>query len=69
MPFGFGLMLVKKKSDNCVMAIGKNVGLDEHLLADHALRRIAAAVDLRADRLDDRAGRGRLAVRCRLMQA
>ena len=44
------------------MAIGEHVDMDLDLFADHALDRIAAAVHLRADRLDDDARRRRLAV-------
>jgi hypothetical protein len=40
-----------------VMSIGENVRLDHHLVADGALDRIAPAIDLRPDRLDDGARR------------
>jgi hypothetical protein len=49
--------------------IGKNVGLDQDLVADGALDRIAPAVDLRPDRLDDDARRRRPDLFARLIQA
>ena len=51
------------------MPVRKNVGLDQDLVAEDALRRIAAAVDLRADRFDDRPGRRGFRFLCRLRQA
>jgi hypothetical protein len=52
-----------------IMTIGENVGLDQHLVADRALDRIAPAVDRGPDRLDDRARRRRLYLFTRLIQA
>lgn len=62
-------MFIKKKSDNGIMAVGEHIGLDPELLADGALDGIAAAIDLRADRFDDRPGRRSFGACCRLMQA
>ena len=39
---------VEQLADDHVVPVGEHVGLDRDLLADHALDRIAAAVDLRA---------------------
>ena len=43
----------EKLGDDRVVAVGEDVGLDEHLVPDGALHRIAPAVDLGTDRLDD----------------
>ena len=43
----------EKLGDDCVVTVGEDVGLDKHLVADGALHRIAPAVDLGTDRLDD----------------
>jgi hypothetical protein len=51
------------------MPIREHVDVDLDLLADHALDRVAAAVDLRADRLDDDARRRRLQFFAGLIQA
>ena len=56
-PVLFLFVLEKQFNGDGVMAVGEHVGLDLDLFADHALDRIAAAVDLRADRLDDDARR------------
>jgi len=42
--------------------VGEDVGLDQHFVADGALDRIAPAVDLGTDRLDDDALRWGLAI-------
>jgi len=46
-------MLVEELRPDLIMAIGEDVDLDQHLLAERALRGVAPAVDLRAYRLDD----------------
>jgi hypothetical protein len=45
-------MLPHEYSNDRVMAVGEDVGVDFHLLAEDALDRIAAAVDLGPDRFD-----------------
>jgi hypothetical protein len=56
------------------MPIGEHVDVDLDLFSDHALDRVAAALDLRTDRLDDDAGRrlqflARLQFFARIIQA
>jgi len=51
------------------MPVGEDIGLDEHLVANGALYRITAAVDLRSDRLDDDTRRRRPDFFARLIQA
>ena len=51
------------------MTVSKDIRLDEDFVAEGALHRIAAAVDLRADRFDDRPGRRGLRFLFRLRQA
>ena len=62
-------MLIEKKGDDGIMAVGEHVGLDPDLVAERALDGEAPAIDLRADRFDDRPGRRSFGARCRLMQA
>jgi hypothetical protein len=62
-------MLEQKFCDHGVMPVGEDVGLDEHLVANGALYGIAAAVDLRPDRLDDDTRRRRPDFFARLIQA
>jgi hypothetical protein len=68
-PVSFCFMLEQKFCDHGVMPVGEDVGLDEHLVANGALYRIAAAVDLRPDRLDDDTRRRRPDFFARLIQA
>jgi len=51
-PFVVFLKSPKKMTNDLVVAVREHVGLDEHLLAERPLHRIAPAVDLRAHRLD-----------------
>ena len=46
-----------------------DIRLDEDFVAEGALRRVAAAVDFRADRFDDRPRRRGFRFLCRLRQA
>jgi hypothetical protein len=62
-------MLVKHLRDDGVVPVSEHVRLDENLVADGALDRVAAAVDLGPDRLDDDARRRRLDLVARLIQA
>jgi hypothetical protein len=56
-PAFFPGIAIKQLRYDRVMSIGEYVRLDHHLVADGALDRIAPAVDLRPDRLDDGAPR------------
>jgi hypothetical protein len=56
-PLGGTQAPIQKLGDDRVVAVGEDVGFDEQLVTDGALYRIAPAVDLRADRLDDDARR------------
>ena len=67
-PFSYS-SLIKQLRDNRVVAVGEDIGLNDDLVADGALDRIAAAVDLRPDRLDDGARRRRQDFFARLIQA
>ena len=60
---------IKQLRHNGVVAVGEDIGLDDDLVADGALDRIAAAVDLRPDRLDDGTRRRRQDFFARLIQA
>jgi len=51
------------------VAVGEDIRLDQHLVAERALDRVAPAVDLRPDRLDDDARRRRPDFFARLIQA
>jgi hypothetical protein len=62
-------MPVEKFCNYRVVPVRKNIGLDDDLVADGALRRIAAAIDLRPHRFDDDARRRRLDLFARLIQA
>src|SRR2546421_346709 len=52
----------EKLGDDRLVAVGEDVGFDQHFVADGALHRIAPAVDLGTDRLDDDARRRSLAI-------
>ena len=52
-PLSFIFFSEKQFSDDRVVAVGEDVGLDDHVIAHGALRGIAPAIDLRTDRLDD----------------
>ena len=52
-PLAFARAAEKQFGDDRVVAIGEDVGLDDHVVAHGALRGIAPAIDLRTDRLDD----------------
>jgi hypothetical protein len=54
--------LEKELGDYGVMPVREDVRLDEHALPHGALDRIATAIDLGTDRLDDDARRRRLRV-------
>jgi len=54
---------------NRVVAVGEDIGLNYDLVADGALDRIAAAVDLGPDRLDDGTRGRRQDFFARLIQA
>jgi hypothetical protein len=60
LPVFFFRKLPQKLTSNRVMPICKDVSLDHYLVADGALDRVAAAVDLGPHRFDDDA-RGRRA--------
>jgi hypothetical protein len=62
-------MLEEQLNGHGVVSIGEHVDVDFDLVADRALRRIAAAIDLRTDRFDDDARRRRLDFFARLIQA
>ena len=68
-PVSFALVAVEHLGDDRIVAVGEYIGLDEHLVANGALYRIAAAVDLRPDRLDDDTRRRRPDFFARLIQA
>jgi hypothetical protein len=56
-PFLLGGLAPQELGDDGVMAVGEDVGLDDDVVPDGALDRIAAAVDLGTDAFDDDAGR------------
>jgi hypothetical protein len=62
-------MLEEQLRDHGVVPIGEHIRFDQHLVADGALDRVAPAVDLRPDRLDDGAGRRGADLVARLIQA
>lgn len=50
-------MSIQKLSGDRIMAVGEGIAFDQHLLAERALDRMAPAIDLGANRLDDYARR------------
>jgi hypothetical protein len=52
-PLGGAELPVAELGDDRVVPVGEDVGLDHDLVADGALDRIAPAVGLGTDRLDD----------------
>ncbi len=53
LPAGLSLFAIQKDRRDRVMAVGENIGLDDHSLAHDPFRREAPAVDLRFNALDD----------------
>jgi hypothetical protein len=54
-PFFLFMLLVQQLRSDLIMAIGKDMGLDYHLLSDCSFDGEAAAVDLRSYIIDDHA--------------
>ncbi len=54
-PLGLALVPIPEAAAQDVVAVREGIGFDQHLVADAALGREAAAVDLRGHILDDRA--------------
>ena len=52
-PFAVAGVFPEQFGDDRVMAVGEHIGLDGHVVAHGPLDRIAAAIDLGTDRLDD----------------
>ena len=58
-PVGFVLVAVAEHACERIVAVGENVGFDDHRIADDAFRREAAAVDFGQHAIDHGAQRGR----------
>ncbi len=50
---GVPLFSVKEHGSDSIVAVGKNIGLNDHPLADHSFRREPAAIDLWFNALDN----------------
>ena len=61
-PILFVLLSEKQFGHDGIVAVGEDIGLDGHVVADGALHGIAPAIDLGTDRLDDDARRWVLAI-------